>query len=236
MFFFKKNLIETQLFSEFTDYHSHILPGVDDGAKSVAESLEILSWYEELGVKRVTLTPHIMEDMPLNNATRLREEFYRLRNIYNGDIELTLAAEYMLDSKFKTHLDSDDILTFDGNFLLIECSYAAAPINLFETIDDIMRRGYFVTLAHPERYLFLTMDDYRRLKDMGVLFQLNILSVLGGYGREVTKRAERLLDLSYYNFCGSDIHNIRVHRKLLSCVKLRKKVIAQLQKLTAELL
>lgn len=221
MFLFSKKykLDDTEFFSNFSDHHSHILPGVDDGVQSVEEALKILHWYEELGVKRVTFTPHIMEDYP-NNAQSLRLVFAKFQEQYHGSIELNLAAEYMLDSKFNNHLDSDDLLIMGDNYLLVESSYVSAPIYFFETLSRIASKGYFVVLAHPERYLFLQDVDYERLKDMRILFQLNLMSIYGGYGESVMKRTKRLLDSGYYDIVGSDIHRLSFHQRILNSSKL----------------
>ncbi len=234
MIFSKKRLIDSGLFNGFTDHHSHILHGVDDGVKSIEESMDILNWYNDLGVERVIFTPHIMEDYKHNNAEYLREKFLEFKEVYKGDIELSLAAEYMLDSKFSKHLESDDLLTLWDNYLLVECSFIEAPIQFFETLQTIMQRGYFVVLAHPERYMFLDSADYKRLKEMGVLFQLNILSILGGYGSAIIKRAQSLLDLEYYDLIGSDIHNLKTYSKFINTGKLSKRILCQINAISLD--
>lgn len=234
MFFGKKRLIDSGFFNGFTDHHSHILHGVDDGVKSIDESMDILNWYNDLGVKRVIFTPHIMEDYKHNNPEYLREKFSEFKAVYNGNIELSLAAEYMLDSKFSKHLESGDLLTLWDNYLLVECSFIEAPIQFFETLRTIMQRGYFVVLAHPERYMFLHSEDYKRLKEMGVLFQLNILSILGGYGRSIIKRTQLLLDLEYYDLVGSDMHNLRTLRKFITTAKLSKRILSQINAISLD--
>ncbi|MFI3303167.1 MAG: CpsB/CapC family capsule biosynthesis tyrosine phosphatase [Rikenellaceae bacterium] len=222
------NFVESKLFNGFADCHSHILPGVDDGVQSVDESLKILEWYEQMGVKRVIFTPHIMEDYPKNDAAYLREEFAKFRGEYSGNIELSLAAEYMLDSKFERHIESGDMLTLWDNYLLVESSYMSPPLHFFETLQMLMSKGYFVVLAHPERYLFLTSNDYKRLKEMGILFQLNLLSICGGYGEVVKKRTQTLLDSAYYDIVGSDIHKLGYHDRMINESKLKKSQIEQI--------
>ena len=128
----KQSLVESGLFEGFTDYHSHILPGVDDGVRSTDEALRILKWYEELGVERVVLTPHIAQLYPCNSAPYLRERFEVFRGQYQGGVELSLGAEYMLDSSFQTHLVQGDMLTVAENTLLVECSFISPPLNMLE--------------------------------------------------------------------------------------------------------
>ena len=86
-----------------TDYHSHILPGVDDGVESMEEALRILAAYEELGIKELWLTPHIMEDIP-NTPEKLQARFAELTSRYKGSITLHLAAEYMIDNHLRSLL------------------------------------------------------------------------------------------------------------------------------------
>ena len=103
------SLQDSGIFSGFTDWHSHILPGVDDGVRTMGESLEILRLYEKLGVRSVWLTPHIMEDIP-NTTAHLRKRFAELQASYSGSVELHLAAENMLDGLFEERLEKNDLL------------------------------------------------------------------------------------------------------------------------------
>ncbi|MFI3297297.1 MAG: CpsB/CapC family capsule biosynthesis tyrosine phosphatase [bacterium] len=220
--FFSRKISAEKLLNSFTDCHSHILPGVDDGVQTCDEALQILSFYEDQGVKKVIFTPHIMEDIPKNSAEFLRTEFAKFQHLYNGDIELTLAAEYMLDSGFNKHLKSGELLCLFDNYLLVEMSYAVATVDYTSIIYEIMSRGYFVVLAHPERYLYFRKEEYRELKDMGGMFQLNFPSLFGVYGKSVQARAKWLLETSCYDFVGSDIHNFKHFSNTLNRGKLSK--------------
>lgn len=225
MFSLLKNNLSVQksgLLNNFTDYHSHILPSVDDGVQTCEEALQILSFYEEQGVRRVIFTPHIMEDMPKNSAGFLRAEFAKFQHLYNGKLGLSLAAEYMLDGGFNKHLKSGELLCLFDNYILIEMSYAIATVNYISIISEIMSQGYFVVLAHPERYLYLRKEEYRELKGMGVMFQLNFPSLLGVYGKSVQERAKWLLETSYYDLVGSDVHNFKHFSSTLSRGRLSK--------------
>jgi len=106
----KKTLLRSGFLNHFTDYHTHILPGVDDGIKTIEESLELLQLFEEEGVKAIVLTPHIMDEYPQNNPHFLKARFAELQGVYKGTIELRLGAEYMIDSKFGEHLQKGDLL------------------------------------------------------------------------------------------------------------------------------
>lgn len=204
-----EGLREAGLMENLTDWHSHILPGVDDGIPSMEKALEVLNAYEKMGVSTVWLTPHIMEDFP-NETTALREKFSELCLEYDGPIELHLAAENMLDTLFEERLAAGDLLPIgkEGTHLLVETSYFSPPMNFDELIDDIKSAGYYPLLAHPERYRYMKESDYKSLKERGVLFQVNMMSLVGMYGETARKKAEWLLKKGMINATGSDIHRL----------------------------
>jgi tyrosine-protein phosphatase YwqE len=153
----RQTLEESGFFRGFTDWHSHILPGVDDGVQSMDESLQILAEYERLGVKEVWLTPHIMEDIP-NTTEKLRDRFMELKAAYQGSIVLNLASENMLDNLFEERLEKNDLLPIgkDGKHLLVETSYFNPPMGLNNILLRIKAKGYYPVLAHLERYLYMS--------------------------------------------------------------------------------
>ena len=208
--FFKNHTIgETGILNGLTDWHSHILPGVDDGFRSMKDSLEALSRYESLGISEVWLTPHVMEDVP--NATEvLKNRFSELCDAYKGALRLHLAAEYMMDSLFERRLRDRDLLPLGtgGKHLLVETSYFNPPAGLVEILKSIKTAGYFPVLAHPERYMYMDMEDYSALMDSGVRLQLNLCSLVGMYGKEVQKKAFRLLRKGYFSIVGTDLHRL----------------------------
>lgn len=210
MFFFNRHttLKSSGIFNGFTDWHCHILPGVDDGVQTMEESLEILRRYEELGVREVWLTPHIMEDMP-NTTEALRHRYDELKAAYDGSIALHLAAENMLDSLFEQRLAHNDLLPLGdcGDHLLVETSYFNPPMGFKAMLETIKKRGYHPVLAHPERYVYMERSDYRELKSMGVLLQLNVFSLVGFYGPLAKRKAESLLRNGLYDIAGTDLHS-----------------------------
>ena len=231
MIFFKKTIIKSGILVDMCDCHSHILPNVDDGVRSVEEAIAILDSYQALGVRRVVFTPHIMEDYPQNTAQFLRLKFDEFKRLYTGEVELALGAEYMLDAKFEKHLNSGDLLTIVNNYLLIETSYVNSPINFIAQLKAIQSKGYFVVLAHPERYTYMKDDDYKQLKNIGILFQLNLLSIVGVYGKLVEQKAKILLHSGCYDLLGTDIHNLKFHLNIFHHHKLSRKDISVILRL-----
>ena len=231
LFFNKKKISNTDVFSGYTDWHSHLLPGVDDGVKTIDTSLSILARYEELGVRRVWLTPHIMEDIP-NTTESLRQRFDELKSKYTGNIQLSLASENMLDNIFEERLEQNDLLPIgdNGDQLLVETSYYNSPVNFWDILDRIQRKGYYVLLAHPERYRYMDNDDYERLHEMRVRLQLNVPSLIGFYGQEAKKKSEWLINPGYYDVTGYDIHSARALEFILKG-EIGKKSLKQLQAL-----
>ena len=218
----------------FRDCHCHLLPGVDDGVQEMGESMEILKAWESLGVKEVWFTPHIMEDIP-NTPEDLHTKFVDFKAKYPGSIQLHLAAEHMMDGLFLKRLNSQlSTLNFQlstgdkapaaGSHLLVETSYYTPPMNMGDIIEKVQNKGFEPILAHPERYQYMDQRDYRRWKELGVLFQMNLPSLVGAYGPEVFRKAEWLLKENMYDYCGSDTHSIDQMDRFLNSVISKKKV------------
>lgn len=200
----------SSLLTNFTDHHSHILPGVDDGVKKMEVSLKVLERYEQLGIAEVWCTPHVMEDIP-NTTEKLQARFAELCEAYQGPIKLHLAAEYMMDALFEERLEQGDLLRLgnEGNQVLVETSYFTPPMDMDSILRRIKQKGIYPVLAHPERYVYMGKDRYTSLKDDGIRFQLNLSSLSGAYGSEAKSKARWILKHDYYNMAGSDLHSIR---------------------------
>lgn len=213
----QRSLEESGFFRGFVDWHSHLLPGVDDGVQTLDESLRVLALYEQLGVREVWLTPHIMEDIP-NTTSFLRERFCAFRQAYTGSILLHLAAENMLDALFGERLAANDLLPIGrrGDHLLVETSCFSPPMDLCGMLRRIQSCGYHPVLAHPERYLYMDQALYRKLRSMGVKMQLNLFSFLGSYGKEAKSKAYHLVDDGYIHLTGTDIHALHSFQNLMS--------------------
>ncbi|WP_298780318.1 CpsB/CapC family capsule biosynthesis tyrosine phosphatase [uncultured Polaribacter sp.] len=229
MFFFKKKEIPLiDFFPEgFVDIHSHLLPGIDDGAKNIDDSIALIQKMSAYGIKNFITTPHVLGDVYQNSSETIKSKLEEVkaelikRNI--TDISINAAAEYMMDEQFSELLKDDDILTLKDNFILVEMSYFSPPINLFDILFEIQLKGYKPILAHPERYnsYHNNFEIYYKLKKAGCLFQLNLLSLTEQYGKQVTKTAEKLLKENMYDFVGTDTHHFN-HLHLLKKIGTNK--------------
>jgi protein-tyrosine phosphatase len=198
-----------------TDLHSHLIPGIDDGAKTMEEAIELILGLKALGYKKLITTPHIMSHRFPNSSEIILHGLDALRReLESRDIDIVVeaAAEYYVDEHFLELLEQDDLLTFGDNYLLFELSYIAAPANLEAVLFAMQSRGFRPVLAHPERYTYLQgrFDRYLELKKAGVLFQLNGVSLAGHYaGRSVQTTARKLSERGMVDFIGSDTHGMR---------------------------
>lgn len=196
-----------------TDMHSHILPGIDDGATNLEMSLQMARKFVDLGFKKVVATPHVMADFYRNTLETIYKALDILREgLYQNNIalEVEAAAEYYLDEIFQNKLKRKEVLSFGNNYVLVEMSFVNAPQHLVEMLFDLQNAGFTPVMAHPERYAFYhhSIENYIQLKDYGCLLQLNSISLLGYYGKQVKKVAEELVDNHHISFLGSDMHHL----------------------------
>ena len=232
----KLSLKESGVFEGFIDMHSHILPGVDDGIQTMEESLRTLQEYQDLGFKQVWLTPHIMEDFP-NEISKLKERFEELKENWKGDLKINLAAENMLDNLFEERLQNNDLLPIgeEGDHLLVETSYYTPPYAMDEMLDKARAKGYNLILAHPERYRYMEEKDYLKYKEMGLKFQMNILSLTGAYGETAKKKAEWLLTKDMIDFLGTDVHKLERTQEYFNQNNIKKEILEKLKKVSNQI-
>jgi len=219
-------------FSEIgVDIHSHLIPGVDDGAKDLKDSIELIKGLKDLGFKKIITTPHIYSEYYPNTSNRLLAGLDTLRQglkAANIDIEVSCAAEYFMDEIFEKHLNENDILTVYDNYVLVEMSFFSESIRLEEYLFKMQIKGYQPILAHPERYTYYAknFERFQNLKDRGCKLQLNLLSLTEHYGKEVKDLAIRLLDANLYDFVGTDTHNVEHLEKLKTLIPTDKKAVS----------
>ena len=211
----------------YIDIHSHLLPGIDDGAKSMNDTLSLLHTLKGYGFAQFITTPHILPGVWNNTKTGILANEESTKYLLKKDgIEMPFkaAAEHLMDDTFVSLFKSEPLLTLKDNYVLVEMSYINAPINLYDILYELQLAGYKPVLAHPERYLFYhhRFEEYNRLKRAGCLFQLNLLSVTGYYGGDVLKIAEKLLNEGMINYTGSDVHHERHTQAFTNTIPFKK--------------
>jgi len=209
----KKTEISDDLSGLHTDVHSHLIPGIDDGAKSLDDSIQLIVGLQNLGYKKIITTPHIMYDFYRNDKKNILSGLDRLREalkLHRIDMELEAAAEYYLDDHFEKLIENKDLLTFGKNLVLFELSFFEEPRLLNKLIFEMQLNEYQPVLAHPERYTYWhkNLSKYSELHDKGVLLQVNLGSLNGHYGPEVQKVAEYLVNENLVSLLGSDTHHL----------------------------
>ena len=208
------------------DMHSHILPGIDDGSPDVETSMLLVRGLYDLGIRHCIATPHIIGDLYRNNDETIEAALTKLQQACTTaalPMKISAAAEYMLDDYFMELLQQQKPLrTLHKNILLTEIPYTSEPNNLQEILFHIITGGYRPVLAHPERYFYFhrNFEEYRRLKDLGFILQVNLLSLTGYYGKNVARAARYILDKGLAGIVGTDLHHGRHLAALQSSVNL----------------
>lgn len=202
------------------DIHNHLLPGIDDGATSIEDSISLIKGLMGIGIHEAIATPHIMAEVHPNTQETIKNAYDTLvtalsdRNIA---FDLGYAAEHMIDSELSSLIKEKKMCLLPNKHVLIEMSYLQESQNLFLIIQDLLGKGIQPILAHPERYNYYhhNFDIYRRIKDAGCLLQLNLLSVTRYYNDSVKTVALSLIKSGMYDFVGTDLH----HKKHLNALE-----------------
>ena len=198
--------------SNYVDIHSHVLPGIDDGAKTMEDTRFLLDGMAQLGFSKSITTPHTMGNVWDNTSETIKEALEAVHAtvpIAAQALNLQAASEYFLDEHLMELATQGPLLTLKENYILVEMSYLNAPLQLYDFLFELQLKGYQLILAHPERYSFLhgKKKEYAKLKKAGCMFQLNLLATVGYYGKDVCEIADYLLKEDCYDFVGSDIHH-----------------------------
>lgn len=196
------------------DVHSHFIPGIDDGAPTMEASLELLRAMRELGYEKVVTTPHSMADGYKNPPEVILGGLEKVRRaVKEADLNIAVeaAAEYYLDHDLMEKTGAQKLLTFATDMVLFELPFISEPAVLLTAVFEMQTQGYRPVLAHPERYTYwyTDMGVMEKLKDRGVLFQLNMIALMGAYGPATKKAAEKIIDKGWYELVGSDCHSMK---------------------------
>ena len=203
------------------DLHSHLIPGIDDGAKDLDDSITIIKELIDQGFSKIITTPHIMSDLYKNTPETINSGLEILKRRLGNDnieIDISAAAEYYVDFDFEQRIGNEKFLTFGEKYILIEFSFLESPRNMYDIIFKLQLEGYVVVLAHPARYQYFDLKDYESLINRGVLFQLNLLSLIGYYSNQVKTNAKLLIDNKFVSFVGTDCHNLNHARLYPKCM------------------
>lgn len=218
--FRKKSKERPDLSGIVTDMHSHIIPGIDDGSPDVDTSIELVRGLLDLGYQKFIATPHILWDIYKNTKQTIAPAHAALSDaIKEQDIKTSVkfAAEYFLDYHIDELLEErKPLLTLKDNWVLVEFSFVSAPLDLKDKLFALQMAGYQPVLAHPERYSYLIRNKelYDELREAGFLFQVNLLSLTGYYGKPALELANHLLKNKYIDLLGTDLHHERHLRAL----------------------
>lgn len=221
-FFQKKNYL-VDLLEDFTDFHNHILPGIDDGAKDEKESIELIEEFLKIGVKNFVCTPHVMGEYYPNTPETIKDALKKVDETLSFSIKAS--GEYMMDQYFSEIIEKKEILPITKNKVLVEMSYFQAPINLNEILFKLQNHSYSPILAHPERYAYFhasSLEKYEDMKERGCSFQLNMLSLIGHYGSSIKNISFKLLEEGMIDFISSDAHK-KEHIEKIKTISLKKK-------------
>lgn len=227
---FQKKIYLRDLLSGLVDIHNHLLPGIDDGAAEIADSSNLVSMFQDLGIQRFIATPHVMNDYYPNTPETIGKALSLLRGHLKSEgsnTQVNAAAEYMMDQSFLELLEKERLLCLYQDYVLVEMSYLQAPINLNEILFKLQTQKYRPILAHPERYVYFHSKDlekFKELKRRGCLLQLNILSLTGHYGSNIQDVALHLLKEKMIDFIGTDTHQPRHLEKLSQAQFPQKKI------------
>ncbi|TBW26436.1 tyrosine-protein phosphatase [Gramella sp. KN1008] len=208
-----------------TDFHNHILPGIDDGAQTVEESLELIKGFEEIGISKFVATPHIIGEYYPNTPRTIKSALNLVQNNIKSQVKICAAAEYMMDQHFVEFINNKELLTVVGKKVLVEMSYFQPPLNLKEILFTLQNNSYSPILAHPERYTYLhskSLEGYKDLKSRGCRFQLNMLSLSGHYGASIQKTSFYLIEAGLIDFICSDVHK-KEHLEKIKTIRIPKK-------------
>lgn len=196
------------------DVHSHLIPAIDDGIQTIEDGLDILREMEALGYEKVITTPHTMPGSFDNTPEIILSGLETMRTaIKEAGINITMeaATEYYMDDVFLAKLENDEpLMTFGANYVLFETGFLSPPPFIKEAIFLMNIKGYKPVYAHPERYEYLIQDKnmLEEMLDRSVIFQLNLASLAGGYGKPVQKFAEKLIDMKAIGLVGTDCHHM----------------------------
>jgi protein-tyrosine phosphatase len=222
--FQKKQYLADHL-ENFTDFHNHLLPGIDDGSGSLEETIKLIQEFGNFGIKDFVATPHVIGEYYPNTPETIKGALNLIKASLPEGVKIRAAAEYMMDQHFLDVLESDKVLSIDNKHILVEMSYFQPPINLNEILFKLQNKSFKPILAHPERYPYFhskSLNKFEELKSRGCKLQLNMLSLTKHYGPGVQKIAFQLLEKGLIDVISSDCHRME-HLEKIEAIRLPEK-------------
>jgi tyrosine-protein phosphatase YwqE len=210
----KKTSVAFDLSAIGIDMHSHLIPGIDDGSRSMDETIAMLAKFQSLGYKKIITTPHIMQEVYPNTSEIINQGLKKVQETAKSlglTIEIEAAAEYYFDDHLIELIKNNDVLSFGDNYVLVEFSFHTPPIFESQLFFEMQMAKYKPILAHFERYPYFhdSLDKAKEFREKGVNIQVNLNSLTGHYGPQVRKQAEKLIDANLVDFVGSDCHRMQ---------------------------
>lgn len=195
-----------------TDIHNHTMPGIDDGSRDIAESIDMLKAFQSLGYTKIIATPHVHSERYWNTTQNILSAANNLMIAKEKEkisIQIAISAEYYADENFLELLNKNDILPISNKYLLCEFNFYYPPNDARLIATEIINAGYKPILAHPERYEYWNGNIviFEKLKEYGFLFQCNIPSAAGYYGHIARNNFNLLANKGFIDFLGTDAHD-----------------------------
>ena len=197
------------------DFHSHILPGLDDGATDLANAAELVTAMKGWGFERITCTPHI-NALYRNTPETIKPSFEALQEtlyVKGIEIDLKMSAEYRLvPETWPEVLEKQWLIPIEDRFILTELPiskpHEMGDIKPVEEFKKLISMGLTPVLPHPERYFYLSHRDLMIFIEAGVVIQCNYGSLAGLYGETARLNAESLVKEGLVSLYGTDMHNL----------------------------
>lgn len=219
------------------DFHSHILPNIDDGARNIEQTSQILKEAQQAGFSKIISTSHYIEEYYESDENK-RKQLLQEAKQQIDDIDIYLGNEiFVTDNMIQLIKDKKASTINNSQYILFELPMNSKPINTKQIVYKLVENDYIPIIAHPERYTYIQSEpEYvKELFDMGTLFQANYGSIIGMYGTKAKKTVKKLLKENLIQFLGSDVHyENQIYPKIPKAIKKLKKILSerQLEELT----
>lgn len=214
------------------DIHTHILPGIDDGAHDIEESIRIINYLYNVGITDIVLTSHYVPNTiySYNQLVRVKLLSTLKQKLNNDNIHLYLGNEVYLSEEVIDLLEKHEISTInDTKYMLVELPLTGCLNNFQSILCDLNAYGIIPIIAHPERYEFIQKDKkrIRELLEFNCLLQCNIDSLIGKYGKRAKKIMKWLLKKDLVQFVATDTHSVNNKEEIIKAYNKLEKMVGE---------